>query len=163
MKTSLGRSVLLMMLVALPILAGCEREITGAKARAILSWAEPEIESLFAGLLEDDYAVFSRDFGTYMQESIPASCFEEWKHGLQSRLGDYISREVHRVSQSDEYYVVEYRSSFELADSVMVGVAFGGSEPHAISHLWIETDNLHAAPEPRRQCELQDLEPKASQ
>jgi hypothetical protein len=137
-----------MLVVCLLLLTSCERELSGAKAATVLSLSEPIIDNLFIGLVGNDYATFSRDFDTYMQRSIPGSDFAEWKRGLDSQLGNYLSREVHRVAQSDEFYVVEYHAKFEQEEPVVVGVAFHIAEPHSISHLWIESSQQRWAPEP---------------
>lgn len=137
-----------MLAVCLLLLTACERELSGAKAAAVLSLSEPIMDNLFIGLTDNDYATFSRDFDSYMQRSIPGSYFEEWKRDLDSQLGNYLSREVCRVSQSDEYYVVEYHARFEQEEPVVIGFAFHIAEPHSISHLWIESSQQSWAPEP---------------
>jgi hypothetical protein len=137
-----------MLVVCLFSLTSCERELSGAKAAAVLSLSEPIMDNLFIGLVDNDYATFSRDFDAYMQRSIPGSYFAGWKRDLDSQLGNYLSREVHRVSQSDEFYVVEYHARFEQEEPVVVGVAFIMAEPHSISHLWIESSQQRWAPEP---------------
>ncbi len=78
----------------------CEIELSKAEAVAVLSLSEPTMDNLFVGLVANDYAVFSSDFDTYIQASIPDSYFAEWKHDLDNQLGNYLSREVYRVTQS---------------------------------------------------------------
>lgn len=145
--------VITLILLSLPFLSACEREVTGREAEAILTWSEPTIDHLFAGFQENDYEAFSSSFDSYMQASITAVCFADWRSGVEKKLGDYLTREVHRVAQADEFYVVEYLVSFENQNSVTVSVAFHRAE-HSISHIHMETVEFRSAPEPRRQCEL---------
>lgn len=146
-KQILAFSVIVVCLLAL---TACEREITGAEADFVLSISDPIMENLLLGLATNDYAVFSSDFDSYMQASIPADDFAAFKQELDSHLGNYLSREVKRVAQSDEYYVVDYRVAFEREEPVTVGFAFHINEPNTINHLWIETDQQSWAPEPPR-------------
>ena len=136
--------------VCLLFLTACERELTGAEADFVLSLSEPLADNLMLGLVTNDYAVFSRDFDSYMQESLPSDYFADWIQDIDSQLGNYLSREVYRVTQSDEFYVVNYRATFELEEPVIVGFAFHIKEPHSISHIWFETDQQSWAPEPPR-------------
>ena len=71
-----------------------------------------------------------------------ATDFATWKQDLDNQLGNYLSRQVDQVSQSDEFYVVVYQAKFELVESVLVGVAFHAVEPHSINHLWFDSEKL---------------------
>ena len=139
-----------LVVVCLPFLTACERDLSEAESAAALSISEPTIDNLFAGLVANDYATFSRDFDAYMQASIPDSYFAVWKEDLESHLGHYLCRGVHRVIQSDEFYVVEYDARFDQEESVTVGIAFHIAEPHSISHIWFESGQRRWAPEPPR-------------
>ena len=145
--------IVLMLMVFLPILSACEREVTGAEAEAVLIWSEPTVDRIFIGLSSGNYEVFSSGFDSYMQASIPYSCFADWRSGIEDELGEYLSRGVHRVTQQDEFYVVEYLASFEHEKSARIGVAFHKSD-HSISHISIEVADFRSSPEPRRECEL---------
>jgi hypothetical protein len=155
LKKHLRNVPFMMLAICVPFLAGCEVELTGAKARDVVALAEPTMDSLLMGLAAGDYAEFSSEFDTTMQDSIPSRCFEEWRDGIEFKLGSYLSRRVHRVARSDEFYVIDYLASFEADDSVLVGFAFHSADPHTISHFWIEADDIRTDPEPRRECELQ--------
>ena len=136
--------------ICLLSLIACEREITGSEADYVLSISDPMMENLMLGFESNDYAVFSSDFDPFMQASIPADDFPDFKQDVDSQLGNYLSREVQRVAQSDEYYVVDYRVKFEQAEPVTVGFAFHINQPQTINHLWVNTDQQSWAPEPPR-------------
>lgn len=153
MRGCLQPPLLLTMAILLPFLPACERELTGSEAQSVVALADPMFDDLLAGLKTSDYEMFSRNFDTFMRRSIPESCFEDWREDLQSKLGRYVSREVRRAAQSDEYYVVDYLALFEDRDAVIVGAAFHIARPHAINHFWIETGQLRWAPEPGKTCQ----------
>jgi hypothetical protein len=138
------------LVVCLLFLTACEREITGDEADYVLSISDPMMENLVLGLASNDYTEFSSDFDPFMQASIPADDFPDFKQEVDSQLGNYLSREVQRVAQSDEYYVVDYRVKFEQAEPVTVGFAFHINQPQTINHLWVNTDQQSWAPEPPR-------------
>lgn len=104
------------------------------------------MDKFFVGLTANDYAVFSRDFDTDMQKNIPATDFAAWRQNFDDQLGNYLSRQVDQVTQSDEFYVVVYQAKFEQAAPVIVGVAFHAVEPHSISHLWFDSEKLSWSP-----------------
>jgi len=152
MRIHLRHLPLIVLAATLPILAACERELTGSEADRVVELADPTIDSLLAGLVGGDYEAFAGNFDDFMRRSVPETCFPEWSEDLHNKLGDYQSREVHRVTQADEFYVVEYLAAFDKAESVTVGIAFHRREPYSVDHLWIEAGQLSWAPEPRRQC-----------
>lgn len=152
MGIHLPHLVLVVLATTLPILAGCERELTWTEASRAVGLADPTVDRLLLGLVNGDYETFASNFDDFMRRSVPDTCFAEWREDLDNELGAYQSREVHRVAQADEFYVVEYLASFERTKSVTVGIAFHRKEPYSVDHLWIEAGQSSWAPEPRRQC-----------
>jgi hypothetical protein len=134
--------IVTIVLSALVSLTGCGQDkiMSGIERATVLSFSEAITDNLFAGLTANDYATFSRDFDTDMQKTIPATNFAAWKQDLDNKLGKYLSRQVDQVTQSDEFYVVVYQANFEQAEPVTVGVVFHAVEPHAISHLWFDSE-----------------------
>jgi len=105
----------------------------------VLAYSEPAMDNLFAGLAANDYAAFSRDFDSDMYEKIPASVFTTWKIEVDNELGNYQSRQVARVTRSDEFHVVYYQAKFEREEQVTVTVAFHASD-HSIAFLAFDTE-----------------------
>ena len=89
----------------------------------------------------NDYAQFSRDFDSDMYEEIPATDFAAWKQVLDDELGNYLSRQVDQVTQSDEFYVVVYQAEFEREDQVTVTVAFHAAD-HSIAFLSFDSEGF---------------------
>ncbi len=104
-------------------LTACERTLSGTEKAAVLAFNEAATDNLFAGLTANDYAAFSRDFDTDMYEELPASDFAAWKQELDNKIGNYLSRQVDQVTQSDEFYVLFYQAKFEQEEHVTVHAA----------------------------------------
>lgn len=121
-------------------LTACERPLSDAEQTAVLAFSEPIMDNLFAGLAAGDYATFARDFDQDMQEAIPQADFASWRCGVDCQFGSYLSRQVDRVTQSDEFYIVVYQVAFEQEKPVIIGVALHAAEPHSISHLWLNSE-----------------------
>lgn len=146
-----NRLLAIALILVLPgVLAACEKELSAAEADLAIAIIEPSVDDFFQGLADDNYLLFSSSFDDYRQDSIPRSEFSAFRQDLNTALGSYLSREVRRAVQSDEYYVVEYDAKFEREDSVTFGVAFHQAEPNTINHMWIESSQRHWAPEPDR-------------
>lgn len=116
--------VTVFVLIALSGLTACERILSGAEKDAVLAFSESTVDNLLGGWTANNYAVFSRDFDTDMQEEIPATNFADLKQNLDNKLGNFISRRVDQVTQADEFYVVTYQAKFEQGEAVKITVAF---------------------------------------
>jgi hypothetical protein len=121
------------------LLAGCgsgENVLPGDAATAVLTYTESKTDTLLAGMNENDYAMFSKDFDQDMLTAMPQSAFEALKQDRDAKLGLYVSREVNRVLQSGDFYIVVYDAVFEKDDAVTVRVVFRAADPHQVSGLW---------------------------
>lgn len=128
-------------LIALFWLTACERIVSGTEKNAVLAFSEPTMDNLFAGWTANDYAVFSRDFDADMVEEIPATGFATLKQDLDNKLGNYISRSIDRVTQADEFYVVDYQAKFSREEPVIITVAFHASD-HSIAFLAFDSGKV---------------------
>lgn len=128
-------------LIALFWLTACERIVSGNEKNAVLAFSEGTVDNLFAGWTANDYAVFSRDFDTDMQEEIPAANFAALKQDLDNKLGNYISRRIDQVTRADEFYVVTYQAKFEQEEPVKITVAFHASD-HSIAFVSFDSEKV---------------------
>jgi hypothetical protein len=115
-------------LIALVWLTACERLLSGIEKETVLAFSEPITDNLFAGLATNDYEVFSVDFDSNIEEQMPVATFAALKQDLDNKLGKYLSRSVDQVTQSDEFYVVDYQAKFEQSEMVKITVAFHASD-----------------------------------
>lgn len=126
-------------------LTACEKTVTGTEKAAVLAFSETTTDTLFVGLTANDYAAFSRHFDSDMNDEISATDFAAWKQELDNQLGNYLTREVERVTKADEFYVVYYQAKFEQEEPVTVSVAFHGSD-HSIASLSFESEEFSWSP-----------------
>lgn len=132
-------SVIVLLLSTFIGLTACERTLSGDEKAAVLAFSEAVTNNMFAGLAANDYAAFSRDFDYDMYERVPATVFATWKQELDKKIGAYLSRNVDKVTQSDEFYVVTYQAKFEKEEQVTVTVAFHASD-HSIALVSFESE-----------------------
>ena len=140
MKKNAVFFIVALVLSALTLLTACEKELSGTEKTAVLAFSEAATDNLLAGLTANDYAAFSRDFDTDMYEEIPATDFPAWKQELDNQLGNYLSRQVDRVSQADEFEVVVYQAKFEQEEQVTITVAFHSD--HSIAFLSFDSEGF---------------------
>jgi len=145
MKKFARYSLLLLFLSTFAWLTACEWTLSGSKRATVLEFSEAATDNLFAGLIANDYAVFSRDFDSDMNDEISAADFAGWKQGLDNQLGNYLSREIEQVTRADEFYVVTYRAKFERAEPVTISVAFHASD-ESIAALSFDSEEFSWSP-----------------
>ena len=133
--------IIILVLRALASLTGCGqgKNLSGTERAAVLSFSEATTDNLFAGLAANDYATFSRDFDSDLYVRLPTTDFAAWKQDLDNQLGNYLSRQMDQVTQSDEFYVVVYQAKFEQEAQVTVSVAFHASD-HTFALLSFESE-----------------------
>jgi len=92
--------------------------------------------SLLTGMNANNYVVFSKDFDQDMLNAISQTQFATLKKDRDAKLGLYVSREVNSVTQTGDFYTVNYDARFEKDDAVTIRVVFRVAEPHQVSGLW---------------------------
>lgn len=132
--------VYLIMLFFISLLAACggskETTLSGDEKDAVLAFSEAKADNLLAGMNANDYAAFSKDFDQAMLSAMSQDEFEKLKKDRDAKLGQYVSRQVNKVTQSGDYVAVIYDAVFENDDAVTVRVVFRMEDPHEVSGLW---------------------------
>ena len=139
MKGIVRFPISILVLSTLVWFTACESTLSGTKKEAVLAFSEPAVDNLLAGFTANDYAAFSRDFDSDMYERVPATDFAAWKQEMDNKFGNYLSRNVDRVTRSQEFNVVFYQARFEMEKQVTVMVAFHASD-HSIAALSFESE-----------------------
>lgn len=132
-------TAIVLTLVVVSLLSGCGSSATvlsGEERDAVLAFSEAKTDNLLAGMNAGDYSVFSQDLDAEMLNAMGETQFNQMKADRDEKLGLYISREVESVTQSGDFYAVNYNAVFEKDDAVGVRVVFRMTEPHEISGLW---------------------------
>ncbi len=131
--------ILLLAILLIGLLAGCgsqPRTLTGDDRDAVLEFSETKTDNLLAGMNAGDYAMFSQDFDEAMLKAIDEAAFLKMKTEREAKFGQYLAREVSNVTQTGDFYAVNYIAKFENDDAVGVRVVFRIAEPRQVSGLW---------------------------
>ena len=139
MKIEKKVGILFLVAFLFSLLAGCgpqSTSLTEEDKDAVLAYSEGKTDNLLTGMNANDYAAFSRDFDQDMLDAISQTQFAELKKDRDAKLGLYLSREVHSVTQTGDFYTVNYDAKFEKDDAVTIRVVFRIAEPHQVSGLW---------------------------
>ena len=139
MKIEKKVSILFLVAFIFSLLAGCGSQATSLTEEdqdAVLAYSEGKTDNLLTGMNAYDYAAFSRDFDQDMLDAMSQTQFAELKKDRDAKLGLYVSREVHSVTQTGDFYTVNYDAKFEKDDAVTIRVVFRIAEPHQVSGLW---------------------------
>jgi hypothetical protein len=135
-------------LVGLLLLAACGpiSQTYGDQRDEVLAYAEPKVDNLMAALNAGDYAAFVRDYNEVMLKATDEKAFDGLRTLLQSKIGNYVSRQVTNVEQVTEnkqqFIRVVYSAKFENEDNVTVRVVFDDTADHPISGLWFDSPKL---------------------
>ncbi len=139
MKIEKKVSILFLVAFLFSLLAGCGSQstaLTEEDKEAVLAFSEGKTDNLLTGMNTNDYTVFSRDLDQDMLNAMSQTQFDALKKDRDAKLGLYVSREVHSVTQTGDFYTVNYDAKFEKDDAVTIRVVFRIAEPHQISGLW---------------------------
>ncbi len=121
------------------LLAGCgsrATSLTEEDKEVVLAFSEDKTDNLLTGMNANDYAMFSKDFDQDMLDAMSQTQFDALKKDRDAKLGLYLSRKVHSVTQTGNFYTVNYDAKFEKDDAVTIRVVFRITEPHQVSGLW---------------------------
>jgi len=139
---SLGSRILLAACGVL-FVAGCSLgrpQIEGTERDAVMAYAEPATDNMLAGLQTGDYAQFSRDMGPEMLKAMSESAFASLRTMLDTKVGDYVSRQVSGVEQNGDFVTVNYDAQFQNEEHVTMRVVF--DQDRQISGLWFDSPKL---------------------
>ena len=139
MKIEKKVGILFLVVFLFSLLAGCGSQstsLTEEDKEIVLAFSEGKTDNLLTGMNTNDYAAFSRDFDQDMLDAMSQTQFDALKKDRDAKLGLYLSREVHNVTQTGDFYTVNYDAKFEKDDAVTIRVVFRIAEPHQVSGLW---------------------------
>jgi len=141
----------ILILAVLAVLAGvcicgCTSQgvvVSDEERAAVLAYADPIADNLLQGFNEDNYTMYSRDFGPEMKAALDEAAFVQNRDFVISRIGLYESRGTPVVTETGEFIAVNYPAKFEKEDGVNVRLVFGkGDESHKLTGLWFNSPML---------------------
>jgi len=117
-------------------------EITGKQKADILAYADPITDGLLAGLNENNYAKYSKDFGPVMKQTATPQSFAALHTRFMAKIGKYVSRTNPRIVRHKAFFIVVYAAKFEKEDPVTVRVVFPAAGNHYVTGLWFDSPKL---------------------
>ena len=138
MKIEKKVSILFLVAFLFSLLAGCgspSTSLTEEDKDAVLAFSEGKTDNLLTGMNANDYAAFSRDFDQDMLDAMSQTQFDALKKDRDAKLGLYLSREVHSVTQTGEFYTLNYDAKFEKDDAVRQCQTSWANEVHNMSSI----------------------------
>ncbi len=88
------------------VTAGCSAlpqisVVEGQDREKIIALGDPLANTLFQGLDQENYAMFSSDFDSAMKKALDEKAFQEMVQTFSARIGRYQSRHVEKVELVD--------------------------------------------------------------
>lgn len=130
--------------------APTSRTLENQERDDVLVYSEAKTDRLLAALTSGDYKEFTADMDPIMVKGMPEENFNKLRDSLFGKLGQYISREVEAVSavsQSGDFFVVEYLARYDLDEKVTIRVVFTADETHKVTGLWFNSPTLNETKE----------------
>ncbi len=118
------------------------KAVKGDDQKAVLAYVEPIADPIFAGIENNDYALFSQDFDETMKKGIDEASFQQLRDLLSTKVGSYQSREVSSVRDVDGTMLVIYTAVYSNAKQVVINLSVSGSEPHLVTGLYFNAPEL---------------------
>ena len=110
----------------------------------VRKYADPITENILLGMNEDNYTKYSEHFDQTMKNAMPEAVFNETNAIIQSKIGDYVSKEFWKVESKDQYTIVYYKAKFtQEPEDVIVKVVFQEIVGEMnVSGLWLDSPKL---------------------
>src|ERR1035437_7553422 len=114
-------SILLLVLTLAPACASTPK-IDEAAVRA---YADPMTENVLQAIGQNDYAKFSQDFSQQMKDTLTQTAFTQLTTLVQSKIGNYQSKQFVKTQLQNGFTVVIYNATFSNEPSgVTVTISF---------------------------------------
>ncbi|NTW70897.1 MAG: DUF3887 domain-containing protein [Eubacteriaceae bacterium] len=141
MKKSLFFAVILMMVT----LTACS---SGPSIDEVAAYGDPKVESMLQGYNEDDFALFSRDFGPMMKAALNEKLFDTViKVQVKEVIGEYQTKKLVKITEKTNegknYVVAIYRAKFSKEEGdVAITVWFTDDELKNIETVLFSSPRL---------------------
>lgn len=129
-------------------MAGCAgsqpQPVEGTEREQVLAQSEPIADSLFKGMLEQDYTAFASSFDPTMQKAMDENAFQKMMATIDPVIGKYKSRQVAKVEKVGKFIAVTYTARYELEEAVSWRLVFTPGDAMQVSGLWYDLPKLRA-------------------
>jgi len=133
----------LVTMFALASCAGGAKALPADEATAFASQVDALTENLLVSLSNRNYAAYIRDMDAKMKAASGESQFEQAYAMVIGKIGKYVSRQMTKVTEQEQFRTVVYDAQFEREEHVTVQVVYNvaGDQP-LVSGLWFDSPKL---------------------
>ena len=133
-------------LVALFALASCAegaKTLPADEATTFASQVDALTENLLVSLSNHNYAAYIQDMDAKMKAASSETQFEQAYAMVIGKIGKYVSRQMTKVTEQEQFRTVVYDAQFEQEEHVTVRVVYNiaGDRP-LVSGLWFDSPKL---------------------
>lgn len=134
---------MVVVIVAAVMFSGCV-EKNQVDVEQMRKYADPITENILLAMNEDNYTKYSEHFDQTMRNALPRAVFNETNAVINSKIGDYVSKEFWKVENKNQYTIVYYKARFiEEPKDVIVKVVFQEIKGQIkVSGLWLDSPKL---------------------
>lgn len=134
---------MVVVIVAAVMFSGCV-EKNQVNVEQMRKYADPITENILLAMNEDNYTKYSEHFDQTMRNALPRAVFNETNAVINSKIGDYVSKEFWKVESKNQYTIVYYKARFiEEPKDVIVKVVFQEIKGQIkVSGLWLDSPKL---------------------
>ena len=150
MESRFVTGMMIAAVVVLVAIAGCMEKNGGegegevADVGQVRGYADPITEQILVAMNEDYYTRYSEDFDQTMKNIMTKAVFVETDAVINSKIGDYVSKEFWKAEIKDQYTIVHYNATFtDEPGGVTVKVTFQEiNDTMKVSGLWLDSPKL---------------------
>lgn len=116
--------------------------LEGAEKDAVIEMLKPTADSLLKGFINNDYALFSKDFNDEVRKGMDQSAFDALTKTFTGKLGQFQSSEITTVLQETQYLTLVYSLIYDGDSTVVMRVVFSRTDPPKIVGIWFDSPVL---------------------
>jgi len=133
----------LVTLFALASCAGGAKTLPADEATTFASQVDALTENLLVSLSNHNYAAYIQDMDAKMKAASSEAQFEQAYAMVIGKIGKYVSRQMTKVTEQEQFRTVVYDAQFEQEEHVTVRVVYNiaGDRP-LVSGLWFDSPKL---------------------
>ena len=133
----------LVALFALASCAGGAKTLLADEATTFASQVDALTENLLVSLSNHNYAAYIQDMDVRMKAASSEAQFEQVYAMVIGKIGKYVSRQMTKVTEQEQFRTVVYDAQFEQEEHVTVRVVYNiaGDRP-LVSGLWFDSPKL---------------------
>ncbi len=133
----------LVALFALASCAGGAKTLLADEATTFASQVDALTENLLVSLNRHNYAAYIQDMDAKMKAASSEAQFEQAYAMVIGKISKYVSRQMTKVTEQEQFRTVVYDAQFEQEEHVTVRVVYNiaGDRP-LVSGLWFDSPKL---------------------